>query len=83
MATTEAGIATLNFGQVYISIADPAEDGTLPARMYWKPLVTLIWLGALADGVRRRAVARRPPPAGRRPVAAGARSAARRRLGGP
>jgi cytochrome c-type biogenesis protein CcmF len=47
METTEAGIATLNLGQVYISIADPAADGTIPARIYWKPLVTLIWLGAL------------------------------------
>jgi cytochrome c-type biogenesis protein CcmF len=47
METTEAGIATLNLGQVYISIADPAADGSIPARIYWKPLVTLIWLGAL------------------------------------
>jgi cytochrome c-type biogenesis protein CcmF len=46
MATTQAGIATLNFGQVYISIGDPAADGSVPARLYWKPLVTLIWLGA-------------------------------------
>jgi cytochrome c-type biogenesis protein CcmF len=48
MATTQAGIATLHFGQLYISIADVASDGSLPVRMYWKPLVTLIWLGALA-----------------------------------
>ncbi len=47
MATTQAGIATLNLGQLYISIADIADDGALPARLYWKPLVTLIWLGAL------------------------------------
>ena len=47
MGTTQAGIVTLNFGQIYVSIADPAADGTVPARLYWKPLVTLIWLGAL------------------------------------
>jgi len=47
MATTEAGIATLWLGQLYISIADPAADGSLPVRAYWKPLVTLIWLGAV------------------------------------
>ncbi len=47
MATSQAGIATLHFGQLYISISDPASDGSLPARLYWKPLVTLIWLGAL------------------------------------
>jgi cytochrome c-type biogenesis protein CcmF len=46
MATTQAGIATIDFGQVYVSIGDPDADGTVPARLYWKPLVTLIWLGA-------------------------------------
>ena len=45
MSTTEAGLATLHFGQVYVSIADPTPDGDVPARLYWKPLVTLIWLG--------------------------------------
>jgi cytochrome c-type biogenesis protein CcmF len=47
MDTTEAGIATINLGQVYVSIGDPAKDGTIPARIYWKPLVTLIWGGAI------------------------------------
>jgi cytochrome c-type biogenesis protein CcmF len=45
MTRTEAGMATLLFGQVYVSIADPSPDGAVPARLYWKPLVTLIWLG--------------------------------------
>ncbi len=48
MATTEAGLATIHFGQVYVSIADPTPDGEVPARLYWKPLVTLIWLGGAA-----------------------------------
>jgi len=48
MSTTQAGLATLHFGQVYVSIGDPAPDGAVPARLYWKPLVTLIWLGAAA-----------------------------------
>jgi len=46
MGTTQAGIATLGLGQLYVSIADPDATG-VPARLYWKPLVTLIWLGAL------------------------------------
>ena len=46
MSTTQAGIATLGFGQLYVSIGDPAADGSVPARLYWKPLVTFIWLGA-------------------------------------
>jgi cytochrome c-type biogenesis protein CcmF len=47
MATTQAGIVTLNFGQIYVSIADQNESGALDARLYWKPLVSLIWVGAL------------------------------------
>jgi cytochrome c-type biogenesis protein CcmF len=46
MATTQAGIATLGLGQIYVSIGDPDADGAAPTRLYWKPLVTLIWLGA-------------------------------------
>jgi cytochrome c-type biogenesis protein CcmF len=48
MATTEAGLATLHFGQIYASIADPTPEGDVPARLYWKPLVTFIWLGGCA-----------------------------------
>jgi cytochrome c-type biogenesis protein CcmF len=46
MSTTQAGIATLWFGQLYISIGDQTGDGAVAARLYWKPLVTFIWLGA-------------------------------------
>jgi cytochrome c-type biogenesis protein CcmF len=46
MSTTQAGIATLWFGQLYISIGDQTGGGVIAARLYWKPLVTLIWLGA-------------------------------------
>ena len=76
MSTTQAGIVTLNFGQIYISIADEKADGAIDARLYWKPLVSLIWLGALIMGfgglvslsdrkmrfgVARRAASTRPP----------------------
>ena len=47
MATTQAGIVTLRLGQVYTAIGDPNGDGAVAARLYWKPLVTLIWLGAV------------------------------------
>jgi cytochrome c-type biogenesis protein CcmF len=47
MATSQAGIVTLNFGQVYVAVAEQSPDGAFDARMYWKPLVSLIWLGAL------------------------------------
>ncbi len=45
--TTEAAIHTFGFSQLYISLGDIAADGTVTVRLYWKPLVTLIWLGAL------------------------------------
>jgi cytochrome c-type biogenesis protein CcmF len=45
MSTTEAGIVTLNLGQIYISIGDQT-GAAIAARLYWKPLVTLIWIGA-------------------------------------
>ena len=48
MATTQAGIVTLHLGQVYVAVGDPNADGAVAARLYWKPLVTLIWLGAFA-----------------------------------
>ena len=47
MNRSEAGIATLGFGQVYMSIADVAANGAVNARIFWKPLVALIWIGAL------------------------------------
>jgi cytochrome c-type biogenesis protein CcmF len=47
MARTEAGIATLGLGQIYAAIGESHEDGTIDARLYYKPLVTLIWIGAL------------------------------------
>ncbi len=47
MPTTEAGIATLGLGQVYVSLSEQNPDGSLDARLYWKPWVALIWIGAL------------------------------------
>ena len=47
MPTTEAGIETLGFSQVYVSLGDPTDDGGIVVRAWWKPYVTLIWLGAL------------------------------------
>ena len=43
--TTEAAIATVPSGQLYTVLGKPAEDGRWQLRLWWKPLVTLIWLG--------------------------------------
>ena len=45
--TTEAAIETLWFSQLYVSIGEWADDGGLVVRAYYKPFVTLVWLGAL------------------------------------
>ncbi|HEX4767615.1 MAG TPA: heme lyase CcmF/NrfE family subunit [Lichenihabitans sp.] len=47
MTVAQAGIVTLDLGQIYISLGDTHSDGSIDARMFWKPLVSLIWLGAL------------------------------------
>ncbi|ALN73950.1 heme lyase CcmF/NrfE family subunit [Aureimonas sp. AU20] len=48
MPTTEAGIHTRWFSQVYISLGDAAANGgATVVRIWTKPLVTLIWLGAV------------------------------------
>jgi cytochrome c-type biogenesis protein CcmF len=44
--TTEAAIETFGFGQLYASLGEPTGD-SIVARFYWKPLITLIWLGAV------------------------------------
>ena len=38
-------IATLPRGQLYTVIGKPNADGTWQLRLWWKPMVTLIWLG--------------------------------------
>jgi cytochrome c-type biogenesis protein CcmF len=46
--TTEAGIRTFGFSQLYLSLGDIATDGSsVTVRIFWKPWVTLIWLGAI------------------------------------
>lgn len=47
MPTTEAGIMTIGLGQVYASLGEVEPDGSVGVRLYYKPLVLLIWIGAL------------------------------------
>jgi cytochrome c-type biogenesis protein CcmF len=47
MSRSEAGIKTINFGQVYVGISEGTTPGSVDARLYWKPLVTFIWFGAI------------------------------------
>ncbi len=45
--TTETGIRTMGFSQLYVSLGEGGGDGSVAVRAYYKPFVTLIWLGAI------------------------------------
>jgi cytochrome c-type biogenesis protein CcmF len=47
MTTTEAALLTRGFSQIYLSLGDQNQDGSIAIRLYHKPLVLLIWIGAL------------------------------------
>ena len=46
-ATTEAALLSRGLSQLYISLGDRNSDGSITVRIYHKPLVLLIWLGAV------------------------------------
>jgi cytochrome c-type biogenesis protein CcmF len=45
MLTNQAAIRTFWNGQLYLTIGEKEIDGRWLIRMWWKPFVTLIWLG--------------------------------------
>ncbi|MCB8820036.1 heme lyase CcmF/NrfE family subunit [Microvirga rosea] len=47
MPTTEAGILTSGLTQIYVSLGEVQPDGAMGVRLYYKPLVLLIWIGAV------------------------------------
>ena len=47
MATTEAALMRAASARFICRSAIPTPDGTVPVRLYFKPLVLLIWLGAV------------------------------------
>lgn len=69
--TTEAGLKTLGFGQVYVVVTDQ-HDGAIDVRAYWKPLITLVWIGALimAAGAGLSLLGKRQPVPSRKAIRA-------------
>ena len=47
MAVSEASLLTVGVSQVYASVGESLPDGSLGLRLYYKPLVLLIWIGAV------------------------------------
>ena len=46
-STNEAALMARGAGQLYLSLGDTNKDGSIAIRLYYKPMVMLIWLGAL------------------------------------
>ncbi len=46
-ATTEAGIHNSWRGDLYVVLGDQLKDGAYSVRVYFNPMVRLIWIGAL------------------------------------
>ncbi|MBL8575485.1 MAG: heme lyase CcmF/NrfE family subunit [Hyphomicrobiaceae bacterium] len=52
MPTSEVALETRGlFSQIYIALGEAQDSGGWSVRMYWKPLVLLIWLGALVMSI--------------------------------
>jgi cytochrome c-type biogenesis protein CcmF len=47
METSESAIQTSWNGQLYLVVSIPTDNSGYPVRMWWKPFVTLIWLGGI------------------------------------
>ncbi len=47
MTTSESAIATRLDGQLYTVLGQQDQDGRWQLRLWWKPFVTLIWLGGV------------------------------------
>ncbi len=45
MPTSEAAIETFGFSQLYVALGEGTPEGATTFRIWWKPLVTLIWFG--------------------------------------
>ncbi|MBW0005733.1 MAG: heme lyase CcmF/NrfE family subunit [Hyphomicrobiales bacterium] len=80
--TTQVGLMTTGFSQIYASLGESEPNGRVGVRLYWKPLVLFIWLGAvvmalggalsLSDRRLRLGVPARRPMAAAAPPAAAA-----------
>ena len=75
MNKSEAALMTRGTSQLYLSLGDPDDNGAVTVRLYHKPLVLLIWIGAvvmMAGGALslsdRRLRVGAPRPARQRPA---------------
>lgn len=74
MPTSEVGRHRVGFSEVYVAIGETSDGNHVDLRAYWKPFVTLIWLGpalmalaGLLSLTDRRVRVGAPRPAARKP----------------
>jgi cytochrome c-type biogenesis protein CcmF len=46
-STTQSALMTRGLSQLYLTLGEQGPDGSIAVRLYYKPLVLLIWLGPL------------------------------------
>jgi cytochrome c-type biogenesis protein CcmF len=46
-STSQAALMARGFSQLYVSLGDVSPDGSIVVRIYHKPMVLMIWLGAV------------------------------------
>jgi cytochrome c-type biogenesis protein CcmF len=49
--TTESALMARGVSQIYLSLAEVREDGSVAIRLYYKPLVLLIWIGCIVMAI--------------------------------
>ena len=47
MTTTESALMTRGLSQLYLSLGECEDNGAIGVRIYYKPMVLLIWIGAI------------------------------------
>jgi cytochrome c-type biogenesis protein CcmF len=78
MPMTEAAIDAGLFRDIYVSLGEPVGDGDWALRLYYKPYVRWIWLGAILmalGGTSPSATRATAPPASRSATAGRRRGA--------
>src|SRR6266480_864825 len=50
-ATSQTALMARGVSQLYLSLGEPNPDGSLAVRLYYKPLVLLIWFGAVGMAI--------------------------------
>jgi cytochrome c-type biogenesis protein CcmF len=51
MTTTESALMTRGVSQLYLSLGEIRDNGSVDIRLYYKPLVLLIWLGCVVMAI--------------------------------